>query len=79
MLTDSPETTKSIHENVAGMYGLNPDDVAHMPLVLIGTPDECIQELKYREAEWGLEHVILNATSSRDMKSLGEVIIPAFA
>ena len=78
MPTDSPDTTKAIHENLGGMYGIAPEEVAHMPMVLIGTPDEIHEELHWRAAEWDLDHLILNAQNSHEMRTFGEQVIAKF-
>ncbi len=78
MPTDSPDTTKAIHENLAGMYGMPPEEVAHMPMALIGTPDQMLEEMRWREQEWELDHVIVNAQNSHEMRTFGEQIIAAY-
>ena len=34
-----------------------------MPIALVGTADECADELRRREREWGVSHLIMSAAS----------------
>jgi alkanesulfonate monooxygenase SsuD/methylene tetrahydromethanopterin reductase-like flavin-dependent oxidoreductase (luciferase family) len=64
MLVDEPEAGWSFAENLGAMFGLPGDEIRRMPLALIGTPDECIAELKRREREWGVTHYVLSARAA---------------
>ena len=79
MVTDSPDTTQAVRGNMGEMYGLPAEDIAHLPMVLIGTPEEMVEEIRYRAREWGLEEVILAANRSAEMRDMGEQVLPAFA
>jgi len=57
------ETEAAGHEFAAGMgsaLGLDAAQVKRMPMGLIGTPDECVEELKRRERTWGTRHYIMS-------------------
>ena len=60
MITDSTEKGDEFAAGMGGAFGLTPAQVKRMPMTLIGTPDECIAELKRREREWGTKHYIMS-------------------
>jgi probable F420-dependent oxidoreductase len=62
VLTDAAAAALSVADNLGSLFGLKGEAVRRMPLALIGTPDECVAELKRREREWSLEHVVLSGT-----------------
>ena len=48
-----------------------------MPLALIGTPEQCVEELQRREREWGVEHLILSGGAGADLLTrFGREILP---
>lgn len=60
MVTDSTEKGDEFAAGMGGAFGLTADQVKRMPMTLIGTPDECVAELKRREREWGTKHYIMS-------------------
>jgi probable F420-dependent oxidoreductase len=62
-ITDGPGEAEQMAQAVAAGFGLKGDQVRRMPIALIGTSDECAQELRRREREWGVSHVIVSAAS----------------
>ncbi|MEO6029263.1 MAG: LLM class flavin-dependent oxidoreductase [Candidatus Binatia bacterium] len=58
LLTDSPATTRATVEGMAPMFHTTPEGMLRSPMTLIGTPDECIAELKRREREWDVSQVL---------------------
>ena len=64
VITDTPEAAAQMAGGIGGMFGLDAAEVQKMPLALIGTPKQCIDELKRREREWGLTHYILSERAS---------------
>ena len=57
ILTDSPAATRATVEGMAPMFDTTPEGMLRAPLSLIGTPDECIIELKRRAKEWDVSEV----------------------
>lgn len=55
-LTDSPAQSLGFAGAVGSVFGLPAEEVLRMPLALIGTPQECVEELRRREREWGVTH-----------------------
>jgi len=60
-ITDTAEEANGFAQMLGGMFGLTGGDVQRMPLALIGTPEQCVAELKRRQREWGIEHYVLSA------------------
>jgi probable F420-dependent oxidoreductase len=60
MLTDTEQAGDEFASNMGGMLGLPGDQVKRMPMTIIGTPEQCIAELKRREREWGTKHYIMS-------------------
>ena len=40
------------------MFNTTPEGMLRSPMTLIGTPDECIAELKRRERDWDVSQVL---------------------
>ena len=75
MLTDTEAAGEEFAKNLGGMLGLSGEHVKRMPMTLIGTPEQCIAELKRREREWGTKHYIMSGfggpgTAERFMREI---------
>jgi alkanesulfonate monooxygenase SsuD/methylene tetrahydromethanopterin reductase-like flavin-dependent oxidoreductase (luciferase family) len=60
MLADTEAQAHDFAAGMGGMFGLGAEDVMRMPMALIGTPAQCIAELRRREREWGTRHYIMS-------------------
>ncbi|MDX2169103.1 MAG: LLM class flavin-dependent oxidoreductase [Deltaproteobacteria bacterium] len=78
MITDSPEATKGMSEAMAGFLGVPADLVPRSPMALVGTPDECIAELRRRAEQWEIEQVIFSMITPPLLERIGREILPAF-
>ncbi len=58
MITESGEATRKTAERMAAGFGMSPEAMLQSPMALIGTPDECIAELKRRAQSWGVTQFI---------------------
>src|SRR6185312_11678384 len=76
MLTDSPEASRATLESFGGMLQLPPEETRKSPLFLIGTPEECVKELKRREREWELAETIFAARAPDLLKRLATEVLP---
>ena len=76
MLTDSPDATRGTADSFGRMLGLGHEDVLRSPLSLIGTPDECIAELKRRAREWEIAETIFSARSRDVVRRLAREVLP---
>jgi probable F420-dependent oxidoreductase len=76
ILTDSPAATRATVEGMAPMFNTTPEGMLRAPLALIGTPDECIAELKRREREWDVSQVLFGgALDTRTQQRLAEDVL----
>ena len=76
-LTDSAAATRGLADGLGQMFGLAPEDVLRHPVVLIGTPDEMVAELRRRERTYHLELLAINFASADQLRTFGEQILPA--
>jgi probable F420-dependent oxidoreductase len=77
IVTDSAAATKSMAEGMAPMFGTTPEGLRQSPMALLGTPDECIKELKRRQREWDVSQVIFSgALGELGLKRLAEEVMP---
>ncbi len=53
---------------MAPMFNLSPEAILQSPMVLIGTPEECVAELKRREKVWEVSQFIFSAFGAVDEK-----------
>jgi len=70
VLTDSASETRKAAETVGQMLGQSAEMVLESPMSLIGTPDECIAELKRRVESWGVTNFVLSAFTTIDEDAL---------
>jgi probable F420-dependent oxidoreductase len=75
MITDSPEATESMAAGMAPMFNTTPEGLRHSPMSLIGTPEECIVEMRRRIREWDLSQVIFSFTGEDNMRRLAEQVL----
>ncbi|HXW84185.1 MAG TPA: LLM class flavin-dependent oxidoreductase [Candidatus Binataceae bacterium] len=69
-ITESREATRKTVEMMAPMFGLTPEAAAHMPMALIGTPEECVVELNRRAKAWGVSQFIFSGGVGGDEPQL---------
>jgi probable F420-dependent oxidoreductase len=60
MLADSESAAHDFATAMGGMFGFGAEQVMRMPMALIGTPAQCIAELKRRAAAWGVGHYVVS-------------------
>jgi len=70
VITDSPEATRKTAEMMAAGFGLDSAGMLQSPMSLIGTPDECIVELKRRAKGWGISQFIFSTMMGIDEKQV---------
>jgi probable F420-dependent oxidoreductase len=61
MLTGSRADGEGFASALGGLFGLPAAEVKRMPIMLIGTVEECAEELRRRRDEWGIDHYVLSA------------------
>jgi probable F420-dependent oxidoreductase len=75
VLTDSPAATQSMAEGMAPMFNTTVEGMLHSPMALIGTPEQCVAELKRRIREWDLSQIVF-AALNLDLRRLAEQVLP---
>jgi probable F420-dependent oxidoreductase len=68
MITDEAD---GIFEAMAPHFGVSKEDVRHVPLALLGTLDEMVEELQWRRAEYGISYWSIESDS---WEALGPVV-----
>jgi alkanesulfonate monooxygenase SsuD/methylene tetrahydromethanopterin reductase-like flavin-dependent oxidoreductase (luciferase family) len=76
MLTDSEDATRATAASFGDMLRLPPDEVLRAPLTLIGTPEECVAELRRREREWGVTEIVVAVRHEELLRRLGADVLP---
>lgn len=77
ILTDSPAATRATAEGMAPMFGTTVEGMLRAPLSLIGTPEQCVAELRRRQREWDVSQVLFSGNLGMQMlRRLGEEIMP---
>jgi probable F420-dependent oxidoreductase len=75
MLTDSPADTQAMAANMGAMLGAPPEAMLKGPLNLIGTPDECVAELRRRAREWEVEEFVFPFAGEEMLKRLAQEVL----
>ena len=65
-LTDSAAMSRQMAEGIAPMFQLGVEEVLASPMVLIGTPEEMVKELKHRVKDWGVSQFLFNSMTGVD-------------
>jgi probable F420-dependent oxidoreductase len=78
-IASSREESRKNAEMMAAMFQTAPETVAQSPMALVGTPEECVAELRRRAKEWEVTQFIFSSAAAADEKTLrliAEKIIP---
>lgn len=73
IISDSREATRKTAEMMAPMFGQTADDLLASPMILIGTPEECIAELKRRAKDWGTSQMIFTGEVGQNEKLMRDL------
>jgi probable F420-dependent oxidoreductase len=68
-ITDSPDATRKAAEMLGPMLGQTPADILGSPMALIGTPEECVTELRRRAKDWGVSQFVFSTFMGVDEKT----------
>ncbi len=64
MITDD---AGGIAEAMAPHFGISPEEARHIPLALLGTLDEMVEELQWRREEYGISYWSIESDSWQDL------------
>ena len=73
VLTESREATRKTAEMMAPMFQQTADELLVSPMILIGTPEECIAELKRRAKDWGTQQTIFTGEVGQNEKLMRDL------
>jgi probable F420-dependent oxidoreductase len=73
MISESKEASRKTAEMMAPMFNQTADQLLASPMVLIGTPDECITELKRRAKDWGSQQMIFTGDVGQNEKLMRDL------
>jgi len=76
IITDSPAATKSVAEGMAPLFHTTPEGMLHSPLALIGTPEQCIAELRRRTQAWDLSQIVFSFAGEDALRRLAQDVLP---
>ena len=77
IVTDSAAATQSMAEGMAPMFGTTPEGLVQSPMALLGTPEQCVKELKRRQKEWDVSQVIFSGgLGETGLRRLAEEVMP---
>jgi hypothetical protein len=62
-------------EGMAPVFHTTPELFLHSPLALIGTPEQCIDELRRRQREWGLSQVTFSFAGEDMLRRLAKDVL----
>jgi len=73
IISDTPAAARQSAEMMAKMFGYSLEDVLASPLMLIGTPEECITELKRRVKVWKTTQMIFTGEVGQNEKLMRDL------
>ena len=73
IISESKEATRKSAEMMAAMFQQTADELLASPMLLIGTPEECIVELKRRAKDWGTSQMIFTGEVGQNEKLMRDL------
>jgi probable F420-dependent oxidoreductase len=77
MISKSEKDLAATREAMAAFLGATPDSVGRVPMVLIGTPEEVVVELRRREKAWDVREVVFQMQDPGTVDLFAKEVIPA--
>ncbi len=66
MIADTAEQADGFAGMLGSLFGLDAGEVKRMPICLIGTVEQCAEEMARRRKAWGVSHYVLSARASEE-------------
>jgi probable F420-dependent oxidoreductase len=76
IVTDSDDATRAAAQGLAGFFRMPAEVVGQTPLALVGTPEQCVAELKRRAKTWEVEQFVFSFSDEATMRRLAEDVVP---
>lgn len=73
MVADSKEASRKHAEMMAPMFNQTADQLLASPMILIGTPEECVAELRRRAKDWGTQQMIFTGEVGQNEKLIRDL------
>ncbi len=78
-ITESEADTRKKAESIGRAFGMTAEQALASPMLLMGTPESCIAQLRHRVSDWGVTQFIFITRSEKVMRMLGEQVLPHVA
>lgn len=75
MLADSPTAAEASAREIGKTFGIPPEEAPRSALFLIGTPQQCVEELNRRAAEWGVGQFLFASDSVETTRRLANQVL----
>jgi probable F420-dependent oxidoreductase len=75
-IADSPAAAETSAREIGQMFGIPAHETPRSALFLIGTPQQCVEELNRRAAEWGVGQFLFLAGSPEITRRLAKEVLP---
>ncbi len=75
MLADSPAAAETSAREIGQTFGIPAHEAPRSALFLIGTPQQCIEELNRRAAEWGVGQFLFAAGNAETTRRLANEVL----
>ena len=75
-IADSPSAAESAAAGIAKMFGVSTAEIRRSPLFLIGTPEQCVEEIQRRISEWGVGQFIFAIPDSATRIRWAKEVLP---
>lgn len=77
MLVDSPAAATAMREGMASALGSTPEAVGRAPMVLIGTSEEIVAEVRRRIDDWDVREVVFQFQDEGTVTRFAREVMPA--
>jgi probable F420-dependent oxidoreductase len=77
MVSRSEKAVREMREAMAAFLGATPETVGRAPMVLVGTPEEIVTELRRRATAWDVREVVFQFQDQGMVELFAKEVIPA--
>jgi probable F420-dependent oxidoreductase len=76
VVADTPAQAAESAGGFAAMLGTSSEAIRRSPLFLIGTPEECVAEIRRRAREWEIEELVIAFVGEDTLRRFGTEVLP---
>ena len=76
-LADGAQAAEAMRQGTAGAVGVPPEAVSRAPMMLLGTPDEVVREIRRRAKEWDVKEIVIPLQDEALVARFAREVIPA--